>query len=67
MRRLYSVEAAFGHPVQGANEQLAVFMSQVVILLPGNTGVPVIGVARSVAFVAALQAFCGGSGVEMSL
>lgn len=48
------------------SEQFAVRMSQVVIAEPGDLGVPVIGVSKSVAVSASLQAFVGG-GVMVKL
>lgn len=44
----------------GAKVQFAVFMSQVVILMPGAFGVPVMGVAMSTAVSANRQALDGG-------
>lgn len=44
----------------GYSEQLAVRMSQVVSLLPGDCGVPVMGVLMLVAVSAARHAFFGG-------
>lgn len=54
-------------PARAQSEQFAVCMSQVVGATPGDFGIPVIGVLRSVAVSALEQACCGGGWIVMLL